>query len=396
MICQLAMGNRSPGARRNRLIYERQSSTRSNDSRTNENDYDKSNINGELINNTNEREQTRNEERIDTCHPAANSPLQVESHNRSIECELESLTDLVQSEGDADKSDVHETVDNSVKTNSWRDVSESKQKVCKPTGPMEFILVLDCVPENSQRVETIKFVENCLKTVPELKQGIEDEFGIPTCCQSVYLENTQLGDQHSLQFYRVRDGDTLHVHYNSEADVDDILDIVGSLCSMVTYIEGIQPILSHGKPSQFLTKSIPENIFAAKVESLAVQYFYPCSTERANANRLLFVQRGGLDIMHKVHELLLLQPWKNVPIEMQYLEHAILRVLWNITASFLIRSLVLQRPTLKAIMKSFLRVEVPKEGLVKAPENQFSFPSILELNRITSEVVYKAAGSLCK
>ena len=266
----------------------------------------------------------------------------------------------------------------------------------KPETPMEFTVVLDCVPENSQKVASLIFLRNYPETVLDLKQGVEDNFGIPTCCHDVFLENVQLDHHYSLKFYRVRDGDTFHVQYTSEADVEDILDIVGSLCSMITYIERIQPILSKGKPTEFLTNSIPENIFADKVESLAVQYFYPCSSERANANRLLFIQRGGLDLMHKVHELLLLQPWQNVPIEMQYLEHAILRVLWNITASFTIRHLVLQRPTLKAITKSFLRIKVPKHGIITAPVNNFSFQSALELNRITSEVVYKAAGSLCK
>lgn len=266
----------------------------------------------------------------------------------------------------------------------------------KPETPMEFTVVLDCVPVSSHKVATLTFTKDYPKTVPDLKQGIEDKFAIPTCCQDVFLENILLDNHCSLKFYRVRDGDTFHVRYTSEADVEDILKITGSLCSMITYIERIQPILSTGKPTEFLTNSIPENIFADKVESLAVQYFYPCSCERANANRLLFVQHGGLDLMHKVHELLLLQPWQNVPIEMQYLEHAILRVLWNITASFTIRNLVLQRPTLKAITKSFLRVQVPKQGIITAPVNNFGFRSTLELNRITSEVVYKAAGSLCK
>ena len=275
-------------------------------------------------------------------------------------------------------------------------LKDEAEDICRSETPIEFTVVLNCVPENAHKVATLTFTKNYPKSVPDLKQGIEDEFAIPTCCQEVFLENIQLDNQSSLKFYRVRDGDTFHVRYTSEADVDDILNIVGSLCSMITYIERIQPILSKGKPTAFLNNSIPENIFADKVESLAVQYFYPCSCERANANRLLFVQRGGLDLMHKIHELLLLQPWQNVPIEMQYLEHAILRVLWNITASFTIRSLVLQRPTLKAIINSFLRVEVPKQGIITAPVNKFSFQSMLELNRITSEVVYKAAGSLCK
>jgi hypothetical protein len=359
----MAMGNRSPGTRRN-------ADTRGRDDTAVDVNYRERNVT--TVNNTNENGDVKDEQ-IGSYQPAAQDDHEKVSVDASRN-------------GDGTDIDLEVTSGLKDETGDTR----------KPETPMEFTVVLDCVPKNSHKVASLSFTRNYPKTIPDLKQGIEDNFGIPTCCQDVFLENIQLDNHCSLKFYRVRDGDTFHVRYTSEADVEDILNIVGSLCSMITYIERIQPILSKGKPTEFLTSSIPENIFADKVESLAVRYFFPCSSERANANRLLFVQRGGLDLMHKVHELLLLQPWKNVPIEMQYLEHAILRVLWNVTASFTIRHLVLQRPTLKAITKSFLRVEVPKQGIITAPVNNFSFRSTLEQNRITSEVVYKAAGSLCK
>ena len=383
------MGNRSPATRRNRLKHESRSSVHSSDGIPDENDYGNANKSERKHNET---ERIRKEEKADSCHPASatNGPLQVHlGGNNHPDYDQESCMDMNHM---ADKS----TVQNSGDAKDPEIGTGTKQTVCSPTTPTEFTVVLDCVPEKLQKVGTLKFVDNCPKTVLDLKQGIEDEFGIPSCCQNISVENIQLADQRLLKFYRVREGDTLCVQYNSVADVDEILDIVDSLCSMKTYIESIQPILSSGKPSDMFTKSIQNNIFADKVESLAFEYFYPCSSERANANRLLFVQHEGLEHMHRVHELLLLQPWQNIPIEMQYLEHAILRVLWNITASFLIRTLVLQRPTLKAITKSFLRVKVPKEGIVSAPENLFSSPPTMERNRIASEVVYKAAGSMCK
>ena len=392
------MGNRSPGTRRGRVASESQNSTNGRDnSLTEEGDYDKmAESNRELeLTNTNDSEQSRHEEHVDNCHPAANSPLLVDSHNPSVKCDQENSVDFEHAmDGDSKVQKPTEGNDKEVSQGGANE--DSSHKLCKPTTPVEFTVVLECVPDNSHKVTSLKFVEKCPTTVLDLKQGIEENFDVPTCTQNISVEDVQLHDQHSLKFYRIRDGDTLHVRYNSEADVDAVLGIIASLCSMITYIDSIQPTLSRGRPSEHLRNSIPKNIFADKVESLAFEYFYPCSSERANANRLLFVQHGGLDLMHRVHELLLLQPWQNIPVEMQYLEHAILRVLWNITASFTIRTLVLQRPTLKAITKSFLRVQVPKEGTVSAPTNCFSSPSILELNRIASEVVYKAAGSLCK
>ena len=365
------MGNLSPGTRRNEARGRGGRDIAGVDG----NDRDK---NVATVNNTNEGGDEKDEQ-IGSCQPPDD------------DCKSKGLD--ASRNGDGTNTDLEKTSGISLKTIGLKDEAEDTRK---PETPMEFTVLLDCVPENSHKVATLTFTKNYPKTVPDLKQGIEDMFDIPTCCQDVFLENIHLDNHCSLKFYRVREGDTFHVRYTSQADVEDIVNIVGSLCSMITYIERIQPILSKGKPTEFLTNSIADNVSAEKVESLAVQYFYPCSCERAIANRLLFVQHGGLDLMYKVHELLLLQPWQNVPIEMQYLEHAILRVLWNITASFTIRNLVLQRPTLKAITKSFLRVEVPKQGVVTAPVNKFSVRSTLELNRITSEVVYKAAGSLCK
>ena len=358
------MGNRSPESRRNRLTSGSQTSSNGHPGGKDCDKPGESNREARVIS-IKDSEQTRNEEHLDNCHPAANSPLLVGTHNDTVENDRESLVDSNQTEGDEETTKLQTpTVNNDDGINIGASADDS-HKVCEPTKPVDFTVVLECIPDNSRKVVSLNFADKCPRTVLDLKQGIEDEFGIPTSCQNMSVEDIQLGDIYSLKFYRVRGGDTLHVQYSSEADVNPILDIIASLCSMITYIEGIQMILSRGQPSEYLRKSIPENIFADKVESLAFEYFYPCSSERANANRLLFVQHRGLDLMHRVHNLLLLQPWQNIPIEMQYLEHAILRVLWNITASFTIRRLVLQRPTLKAIIKSFLRVKVPKEGTKK-------------------------------
>ena len=392
------MGNRSPETRRNRLTSGSQTSSNGH-ARGNDCDKPGESNRGLRVTSTKDSEQTRNEEHLDNCHPAANSPLLVGTHNDSVENDRQSLVDSNHKEGDEETTKVQTPMDindEGINISSRGASVDSSHEVCEPTKPMEFTAVLECIPDNSRKVVSLNFANKCPRTVLDLKQRIEDEFGIPTSCQNISVEDIPLCDMYSLKFYRVREGDTLHVKYSSEADVNPILDIIASLCSMTTYMEGIQLILSHGQPSEYLRKSIPENIFADKVESLAFEYFYPCSSERANANRLLFVQHRGLDLMHRVHKLLLQQPWQNIPIEIQYLEHAILRVLWNITASFTIRRLVLQRPTLKAIIKSFLRVQVPKEGTVSAPANCFSHPPVMELNRIASEVVYKAAGSLCK
>ena len=208
-----------------------------------------------------------------------------------------------------------------------------------------------------------------------------------------------LRDHKSLHFYRIRDKDTLHVSYNSEADVEEILGITNTMQDMIIFMESMQHQLSQEACLPGLIPRITRAINSTRVESLAFKYFYPCSSERAEANRKLFIARGGLDLMHKLHILLLTNPWSRVPVELQYLEHAILRTLWNITASFSVRDQVLQRPTLEAISQSMLRGRVIKNQRVMVSSIHTSILNSVnshELNRIVSEVIYKAIGTICK
>lgn len=261
-----------------------------------------------------------------------------------------------------------------------------------------FNLVLHRNTESSQSVRVLK-VASMPDSVGEVKQQVQAQLQIPACCQRIYFETALLSDQDTLHFYRIQENDTLHVHFNSEADVRDIMDIISSLRGMIIFLNSIQDELSQESHLPDLHVRIARAVKSKHVESLAFMYFYPSSTEKADANRRLFIANEGLQLMHKVHLLLLQQPWGRIPIELQYLEHAILRVLWNITASFSVREQVLQRPTLDAIIQSMLRVKIERDKPVSAPRSgtvQHPRMMAMELDRIVSEVVYKAVGTLCK
>lgn len=262
--------------------------------------------------------------------------------------------------------------------------------------PFTFELVLHCESAATTKAE-VKFATRP-STVVDVKRVIQEEFKVPVGCQKIFLDSTLLRDKEQLKFYRIRNGDTLHVHYNSEADVEDICDVIAYMELMVFFIDLIQPTLNAEMCTAAIHRRITENVHPEKVESLAVKYFYPCSDERAKANRLLFVQSGGLDLLYRLHEGLLKQPWCRTPIEMQYLEHALLRVLWNFTAAFSVRTLLLSRPTLSLLFKSFNRVKIPHNAHITAPLNNPFVPSSVstfEHDRISSEVIYKALGTIC-
>lgn len=270
------------------------------------------------------------------------------------------------------------------------------------TGGAEvtFSVVLKCIgsEKGPSVVRTLALKEGIPLRVRDLKSCIEQEYNIPSCCQRLVFESVTMSDQDLMNFYHVRDGDVINVDYTSKGNVAEILNVVDHMTRSYHFIQSIQEDLNDHRVSDDLDATINQCVFWEKVNDLPEMYFTPCSSDKAEANRNLFIQCGGLDMLQRLHSLLLQQPWCNTPLKMQYLEHSILRAYWNITAAFTVRIYVLQYPkALASILKSFLRVDLQESEAMKLPKNIYAMriPSN-EFNRIACEVVYKAMGALCK
>ncbi len=265
---------------------------------------------------------------------------------------------------------------------------------------VSFSVVLNCTGDKTtSQGHNMVIKKGMPLRVRDLKTCIEQEYSIPACCQSLVFEAITLEDQFPLDFYHIRDGDTINVYYIAKGNVAEIMDIVEHIIKSYRIIESIQDELSAHRVSDSLDALVDQNMYWEKINDLPESYFTPCSSHRAEVNRNMFVQCGGLDMMQRLHGLLLQQPWSNMPLKMQYLEHSILRTYWNITAAFTVRMYVLQYPrTLGYILRSFLRVELNESSHFQVGKNLYAMreASTGELNRIASEVVYKAMGALCK
>lgn len=264
---------------------------------------------------------------------------------------------------------------------------------------VSFNVVLNCSWNKTTREKTLIIKEGFPRRTLDLKLCIQQEYSIPACIQCLKFECVTLDDHTPLEFYHIRDGDRIQVMYASEGDVKEILDVLDHMLTSLSFIKSIQPDLTARKISEELDTLIARNVFPSKVNNLAETYFVPCSSDRAETNRTFYVHCGGVRISHKLHHVLLKQPWANMPLQMQHLEHAILRVYWNMTASFSVRMYVLQdTQTLDCIMRSFTRVKLDPDGYLEAPPNPYAsrMTTKYELSRITCEVVYKAMGALCK
>ena len=266
-----------------------------------------------------------------------------------------------------------------------------------PTGPITFHVILNCTATKTSKEKTLH-LEQAPETVSEIKEQIQRKFKVPSCCQTLYFESFLLREGESLYAYHIRDEDVLHVDYNSEADIEEVLDIISTMRKMIPFIVSIQPELSSESISQEFDTRIVQNVKDIQVESLSSKYFVPFASERADANRLLFMHNEGLEVMHELHIMLLKQPWRKTPREMQYLEHAILYTLANLSASILGGTQVLKRYTLNAITESMLRVKIIPRKPIKAPYNGFANrrAPVHELDQIVSALIFQANGTLCK
>ena len=94
-------------------------------------------------------------------------------------------------------------------------------------GPeVSFNVILTCTGEKTSVGKTLRIEQGMPLKVKDLKSCIESAYSIPVCCQSLVFESMTMDDRHLLEFYHVRDGDTISVSYASGGDVKDILDVV--------------------------------------------------------------------------------------------------------------------------------------------------------------------------
>ena len=295
---------------------------------------------------------------------------------------------------------------NKLATCQYKEPMATKAPSADPGETTTFSIVLHSDCEVSARLLRLAAFP---ETVAELQRHVEAEFNVPQCCQSVFFEALQLRSNESLRVHRVRSGDTFQVHYKTEADVEDIRGVVDTIRGMITTIEGCYDQHPHYyDPNKIFLRQdffgvfslLDQQIKPDTVECLAGHYFRPFTSERTIANRLFFLDIGGLELLHKLHCIVLRYPWHVTVLSLQCLEQAILRILWNITASFDVRSQVLKYPFMELCMKSAQRVPILYKKSISPPKHlayRYYRPNMdHEQQRILGEVIYKAFGVLFK
>ena len=271
------------------------------------------------------------------------------------------------------------------------------QSQFETNSPVQFNIVLNGNTEITARKE-IEF-PNLPTRGFEIKEMIEKVLKVPKCIQKLRFESQEIQDVQDLTCLHLRDGDTIGVDFPSEACVDDIGDVLQQMKEIDGLLVLSQLEFTSAAPlSDFTDMQVQIVVKPAAVESLVCKYFSPSTAEPSKANRLYFVSNGGIDLTLSLHRSLLSIPWDRLTIEMQYLEHALLRVLWDLSSTLGVRCLLLQHGVVELVSRSMLRQRVHPYQHIHVPQRQRASSHQPEtiLKYILGETMFKAMGVVAK
>lgn len=261
------------------------------------------------------------------------------------------------------------------------------------TDGVFFNVELQCTETNSSRLSTITFSPDAHPTtIADVKLKVEEEFSIPMCVQSLSYEAYRLNDSTSLEEARIRSGDTFQVAYSAEGDCPEITKVVRWLELVREYLRAEDPCLKDPMSSDF-EELIKLGIRDELIESLAFKYLFPWLDSKKYANKLYFVQLGGLDVTMEIYALLHRHSWDQCMLHLKYVEYGLLRVLWNLSETFQLRRLIMKHGGLQLCMKSLLRQKLEKRESI---QDNTAVDFHQENSWILVETIGAALGLLCK
>ena len=263
--------------------------------------------------------------------------------------------------------------------------------------PIELVIRLEPKCEAAGNVPTYREKKLKLMKYPEtsrhLKLVIEDELQVPVYQQKLLFHSQLLPNNQCLRGLYLRNGDDVTVEYTTLADVRDIADIIQHMNSTIDFLMHCEDWLEDF--SFDLEKNCKLLIKPEHLESLVTTYFYLSDVEKSAANRLYFVHNKGLDLAVDLHRVLSSLSWNSIPPQLQHMEHAVLRLIWDLSSTIGVRCLLLQKTNLiQQLCQSILRQEIIPYQFVRAHGNQKV--TTTDMDHVLAETMYKGIGVLAK
>ena len=256
-----------------------------------------------------------------------------------------------------------------------------------------FNVELFCTETKATKYTTISFPEDeAPTTIANLKFKVEEKFNIPLCIQNLTYETHQLRDDTNLEITMIRSGDTFRIEYLAEGQCEEIMDVVTWFVKVRDFLLLEDPVLYRISTDfdDLLIVGINEEF----IENLAFKYLFPWLDACKYANKLYFVQCGGLNVVMDIFVALHRRPWKECALKLKYVEYGILRILWNLSETFALRRQIIAcNNGLQLCIKSLLREKVT-EG--KKIEDYTECQNHRDNSWVLVENIGAALGLLCK
>ena len=146
------------------------------------------------------------------------------------------------------------------------------------------------------------------------------------------------------------------MEYTYEADIKEITGIINDMQKIYTFYESIDPQIATEQPN-FVDMQMTEDIDTTKFFSFPNTYD-TWKPNRKAVNCLLFVKKGGMELLQLIHTMLLKYPWNKTSHVKMRLEIAINKMLWNLASNLEAKAAVFTDFNLQNVIKSFTRINL--------------------------------------
>ena len=216
-------------------------------------------------------------------------------------------------------------------------------------------LLLRCttaVQTSDIRHEKISLHSLSSTSVNELKHSIQEKFSIPSCVQVVKWDGLELKGERRLQDYGIRSEDEITVEYYSEGECVSVQESVQWMSTVIDEIN------LKGLPMKFdIIPDLDIDQQALHLKS-STEFCYPWETPRTYANKLYFIDIGGIETILNLYSLILQSEWTEAPVELKYTEYLILRTFIKFCENLSLMRVFMTHGMLNMIFQSLLRAKI--------------------------------------
>jgi len=201
---------------------------------------------------------------------------------------------------------------------------------CKDQSYFELKVELSKIESRDLLTSTLRF-----STVPQsfkdIRREIEDCCSVPMCVQTILYQNSEVSDSATPDSLYMRSGDTVVVLYPEKGQVKEVRQVIKWLQQVYNIMLGFQWALkSDLRPS--VSEESRAILINSDVAEQLTSLFSSWSDSETKVNAEYFYSLGGLELMVKVHKLVVelrKQEGAVYPVNLPYFEFYCCRAFAN-------------------------------------------------------------------